>query len=92
MTGWALVNAGGFQMSAEFVNSQVGAPKPDCSIPMTLSMRIKEFGEGITGPYPYVGVIMGDSSRPEIAFMMLGAGPGSHIEMNHARRIAMTFD
>jgi hypothetical protein len=92
VTGWGVINAGGLHMTAEFVNSQFGPPRADCSIPISLSMKMPEFGEGIAGPYPYVGVIAGDASRLEIAFMMLGAGPGSHVEMNHARRISMAFD
>jgi hypothetical protein len=79
-------------MTAEFVNSQFSAPKADCSFPISLSMRIKEFGEGIAGPYSYVGVIAGNGSALEIAFMMLGTGPGSHVEMNHAKRISMNFN
>lgn len=92
VTGWAFVNAGGLQMTAEFVNSQFSAPKADCSFPISLSMSIKEFGEGIAGPYSYVGVIAGHGAPLEIAFMMLGTGPGSHVEMNHAKRISMDFN
>lgn len=92
VTGWAVVNAGGLHMTAEFVNSQFGAPKADCRFPISLSMKMKELGEGIAGPYPYVGVIAGDGAALEIAFMMLGSGPGSHVEMNHARRISMDFN
>ena len=92
VTGWGSINAGGLQMIAEFVNSQFGAPKANCSFPISLSMRIEEFGEGIAGPYPYVGVVTSGGSALEIAFMMLGAGPGSHVEMDHAKRISMNFD
>ena len=92
VTGWAFINAGGLHMTAEFVNSQFSAPTSDCSFPISLSMRIKEFGEGIAGPYSYVGVIAGGGSALEIAFMMLGTGPGSHVEMNHAKRISMDFN
>ncbi len=100
VTGWAVVNAGGLHMTAEFVNSQFGAPKADCSVPISLSMKIKEYGGAVTGPYSYVGVITstpatylgGDVSALEIAFMMLGTGPGSHLEFNHAKRISMKFN
>lgn len=92
VTGWALVNAGGVQMTAEFVNSAFGAPKADCSFPISLSMKIKEYGGVITGPYSYAGVAAGDSAAPEILFMMLGTGPGAHVELNHAKRISMKFD
>lgn len=92
VTGWAFINAGGLQMTAEFVNSQFSAPKGDCSFPVSLSMRIKEFGEGTAGPYSYVGVIAGNGSALELAFMMLGTGPGSHVDMNHAKRISMNFN
>jgi hypothetical protein len=88
VTGWASVNAGGVPMTAEFVESQFGAPKADCSVPISLSMKIKEYGGVVTGPYTYVGVFAGD----EILFMMLGTGPGSHVELNHAKRISMNFN
>jgi hypothetical protein len=92
VTGWSLVNAGGMQFTAEFVNSHFGAPKADGSFPISLSMKIDDFGEIIDGPHSYAGVISGDGSALEIAFMMLGTGPGSHVELNHARRISMKFD
>lgn len=89
MTGWALVNAGGLQMAAEFVNSTFGAPRADCAIPMTLSMKFKQFEDAVMGPYSYVGVVTDDGGSLEIAFMMLGTGPGSHLELDHAKRISM---
>jgi len=92
VTGWALINAGGVQMTAEFVDSQFSAPRADCSFPISLSMRIKEYGGVMTGPYAYVGGIAGDVSALEIVFMMLGTGPGSHVELNHAKRISMNYD
>ncbi len=92
VTGWALVNAGGIQLTAEFVNSQFSAPKAECSFPISLSMRINEFGGVIDGPHSYAGVVAGDGSALEISFMMLGKGPGSHVELNHAKRISMKFD
>jgi hypothetical protein len=91
VTGWAHVNAGGLQMSAEFVNSSFGPPKADCSFPVTLSMKINEFGDVVTGPYSYTGVITGEAPAREIAFMMLGTGPGSHVEVDRARRISVRF-
>ncbi len=92
VTGWALVNAGGLQFTSEFVNSQFGAPKADGSFSITLSMKINEFGGVIDGPHPYAGVISGDASALEIDFMMLGTGPGTHVEIDHAKRISMKFD
>jgi hypothetical protein len=92
MTGWALINAGGVQMNAEFVNSQFSALKPDCSVAISLSMKINESGGMISGPYSYVGVIAGDPSALEVHFMMQGTGPGSHVDMNHAKRISMHVD
>lgn len=91
VNGWAHVNAGGLQMSATFVNSTFGAPRTDCSFPVTLSMRINEFGDVVTGPYSYTGVVTGDGPVREIAFMMLGTGPGSHVELDRARRISTRF-
>jgi hypothetical protein len=90
--GWALVNAGGLALTAEFVDSRFSAPRADCSIPITLSMRMKEFGEGVAGPYGYVGVPAGEGTALDINFMMLGAGPGSHVELDHATRISMRFE
>jgi hypothetical protein len=93
VNGWAKVNAGGLGLTAEFVNSNFGAPGKDCRIPLTLSMKIKEFGEGVAGPYAYVGVIGGEGSSLEITLMMLGTGvPGSHVELSRAQRISMKFD
>jgi hypothetical protein len=92
VTGWALVNAGGIQQTAEFVNSHFGAPKADGSFSISLSMIIDEFGSFTFGPYSYIGVIEGDGSALEIAFMMLGTGPGSHLELSHAKRISMKYD
>jgi hypothetical protein len=92
MTGWARINAGGVQMNAEFVNSQFGAPNADCSVAISLSMKINESGGLISGPYSYVGVIAGDLSALEVHFMMLGTGPGSHVDMNRAKRISMNVD
>lgn len=89
VNGWALVNAGGLQMSAQFVDSSFGEPRTDCSFPVTLSMKINEFGNVVTGPYAYVGVVTSRTPAWEIAFMMLGTGPGSHVEMDRAKRISM---
>jgi hypothetical protein len=91
LTGWAAVNTGGLRLNAEFVNSRFSAPQADCRIPISLSMNFKEF-EGVTGPYAYVGVVAGDGRALEIDFMLLGQGPGSHVELNHAKRISMTFE
>ena len=54
-------------------------------------MKIKEYGGVVTGPYSYVGGVAGDMLSLEILFMMLGTGPGSHVELNHAKRISMDF-
>jgi hypothetical protein len=91
MTGGALVNAGGVQMTAEFVDSQFGAHKDDCTFPISLSMRVEEAGGAILGPYSYMGVITSILPALEIDFMMLGTGPGSHVDLNHAKRISMKF-
>jgi hypothetical protein len=39
-----------------------------------------------------VGTIAGVGPALEIAFMMLGTGPGSHEELDHAKRISMKYD
>jgi hypothetical protein len=92
VTGWAAINAGGLRLTADFVNSRFSAPLGDCSIPISLSMSIREFAEATMGPYAYIGVASGDGSAMNIDFMMLGSGPGTHVELDHARRISMKFD
>ena len=92
VTGWAAINAGGLRLTADFVNSRFSAPLGDCSIPISLSMSIREFTEATMGPYAYIGVASGDGSAMNIDFMMLGTGPGSHVELDHATRISMKFD
>jgi hypothetical protein len=69
--------------------SLVGAPNADWGFSISLSMKIKEYGGVVTGPYSYVGVVAGDMPSLEILFMMLGTGPGSHVKLNHAKRISM---
>ncbi len=64
--------------------------RADCSFALSLSMKIDDFGGLISGPYSYVGVIAGDASALELDFMMLGVGPGSHVELDHAKRISMS--
>lgn len=81
-------DAGGLQMAAEFVNSTFGAPRANCAIPITLSMKFKQFEDAVMGPYSYVGVVTDDGGSLEIAFMMLGTGPGSHLALDHAKRIS----
>ena len=92
LTGWAMVNAGGIQFTAEFVNSRFDAPNTDGSFPISLSMRADDFGGAIFGPYSYMGVVTDYRNPLEIAFMMLGTGPGSHLELSHAKRISMKFE
>jgi hypothetical protein len=92
VTGSAFVNAGGLRLTAEFVNSQFGVPRADCTFPISLSMKIAEFGEAVTGPYAYVGTIAGVGPALEIAFMMLGTGPGSHVELDQAKRISVKYN
>jgi hypothetical protein len=41
--------------------------------------------EEVDGPHSYVGVVAGDGSALEIAFMMHGTGPGSHLELSPAK-------
>jgi hypothetical protein len=92
VTGWASVNTGGLRLNAELVNSRFSAPQADCRVPMSLSMKFMELGEAVFGPYDYMGVIARDGRALEIDFMMLGQGPGSHVELDHAKRISMKFN
>ena len=73
------------------VSSQFSAPSADCSVAINLSMKISDSGGMIAGPYSHAGMIAGDGSTLEIAFMMLGTGPGSHVELDHAKRISMNM-
>ena len=94
LNGWSMVNAGGLQMKVKFVDSHFSAPSTDCSFPISLSMRMVGGPEDgmVLGPYAYVGVIAGDQSALEINFMMLGTGPGTHVDLQHAKRISMKVD
>jgi hypothetical protein len=55
-------------------------------------MRVGGEGGVILGPYAYMGIITSNMPALEIDFMMLGTGPGSHVDLNHAKRISMRFD
>lgn len=89
VTGGAWVNAGGIPFYAEFVDSHFSALEANGSFSISLSMRVDEFGGIIFGPYSYMGVITNHGFYMEISFMMVGTGPGSHVELSHAKRISM---
>ena len=86
--GWALVNAGGVQFTVEFVDTKFGPPGANCLQPFNYSMRIKEFGVTI-GPLSFPGVIAGDMQTLEIFAMTAGTGPGSAVQLGHAKRISL---
>ena len=90
-TGWALLNAGGVQLTVEFVNVTIGPPTAECFQPFSYSFRIKEFGV-TSGPVSFPGVITGDMNALEIFAMSVGAGPGSPVQTGRAKRISLRFD
>ena len=90
-TGWALINAGGVQLTIEFVDVKFGAPRADCLQPFSYSFRIKEFGVTV-GPLSFPGVIAGDMGALEIFAMASGTGPGSPVQSGHAKRISLKFN
>jgi hypothetical protein len=89
-TGWALLNAGGVQMTIEFVNAKWGAPNADCSQPFTYSMKIKESGVTV-GPISVPAVIASPDAG-EVFGLQLGTGPGSMVASSRARRISLKFN
>ena len=91
-TGWALINAGGVQLTIQFVDVQFGAPGADCLQPFSYSYKIKELGDVTVGPVSFPGVIAGDMSALEIFAMAPGAGPGTPVQSGHAKRISLKFD
>jgi hypothetical protein len=91
-TGWALINAGGVQLTIEFVDVNFSAPGANCLQPFSYSYKIKELGDVVVGPVSFPGVIAGDISALEIFAMAPGIGPGSPVQSGHAKRISMKFD
>ena len=91
-TGWALINAGGVQLTVEFVGVKFDAPGANCLQPFSYSYKIKEFGDVTVGPVSFPGVIAGDMSTLEIFAMAPGTGPGAPVQSGHAKRISMKFD
>ena len=91
-TGWALINAGGVQLTIEFVDVTFGAPRVDCLQPFSYSYKINEFGDLMVGPVSFPGVIAGDMSALEIFAMAPGTGPGTPVQSGHAKRISLKFD
>jgi hypothetical protein len=90
-TGWALINAGGVQLTVEFVDVKFGAPGAECLQPFSYSYKIKEFGDITVGPVSFPGVIAGDMSTLEIFAMAPGTGPGAPVQSGHAKRISLKF-
>ena len=91
--GWISVNTGGGQM-----NSQIAALKysmnSDCSVQVTWSLKIKEFGITI-GPFSRLGVIVVRPDALEIHWMFAGTHPGTPagagVDLGVAHRISMQY-
>jgi hypothetical protein len=93
-TGWVALNAGGTQFTVQLVGITY-AMKADCSIQASFSMKIKELGDLVVGPFSRVYVVSG---RPEAEALELhgmlvgvppGAGPGTGLDLLVSHRISM---
>ncbi len=91
-TGWVSANAGGVQLNFEFVNKTY-AVQADCSVQVTYSMKVKEMGGAIIGPSSRLFVIQGTPGEPwgslELDGILVGAGPGTGVDLMVAHRISL---
>ncbi len=88
-TGWVSANNAGIQVNVQLVDLTYSV-KADCSVQMTVSMKIKELGITV-GPLSRIMVIMGKAEDLEVRGMWVGTGPGSEVDTFVARRISMRF-
>ena len=88
-TGWVSINAGGVQMNIAFVNMTYDM-KPDCSVAVSYSSRIKELGTTL-GPDARILVVTGTPAALGLDGIQVGAGPGTMVDLLTARRISMRF-
>ena len=91
-SGWALINAGGVQLTTEMVDVK-GEVKPDCSVVNTYSLKVKELGITI-GPVTRILVIaspLHGNSDLELYGIPMGAGPGTPVDLSHAKRISLNW-
>ncbi len=87
--GWLSFNAGGIQMTMEFVDATYDV-KSNCSVALSYSMKVKELGTTI-GPISQVAVIAGSGPALELMGMEIGMGPGTGVNSINARRISRQF-
>ncbi|MGA2184441.1 MAG: hypothetical protein ABSH47_15575 [Bryobacteraceae bacterium] len=99
--GWVSINAAGNQMSASFVGLKYSI-NPDCSIPVSFSMKINELPGVTVGPVSRLMVPVakydGLSWMPwalELHMMTVGTAPGTSpgpgIDSGVAYRISMQY-
>ena len=90
-TGWVSANMGGVQTNFEFVNKTY-AVQSDCSVQVTYSMKAKEMGGVILGPFSRLLMIQltgGPSGSLELHGISVGGGPGSIVDHMVARRVTL---
>lgn len=86
-TGWVALNAGGVQMSIEFVNLAYQV-KADCSVAVSYSMKVKELGATL-GPASRLLVVGGRGAALDLYGIQVGAGPGMPVDLMTLHRISM---
>ena len=88
-TGWVAVNAGGVQITIDFVNLTYQA-KADCSVPVSYSMKVREFGVTL-GPVSRLLVIGGNPAALSLYGIQVGTGPATPVDLMAAQRVNMQF-
>jgi hypothetical protein len=86
-SGWIAMNAGGVQLTLDFVNFTVTV-NPDCSVQTVATLKIRELGITI-GPIARVLVIARTPGQMELFGILAGAGPGTGGDSMTGRRISM---
>ena len=89
-SGWVSVNAGGLQLTVQFVGLTY-AVKADCSLIVSFAMTAKEMPGLKIGPVTRVLVIAGKSEPLELFMTFLGGGPGMPVDVGVSRRISMQY-
>jgi hypothetical protein len=87
--GWVSVNAGGVQMTIEFVNLAYQI-KADCSVSVAYSMKIKELGATL-GPVSRLLVVGGRGAALDLYGIQVGGGPSMPVDLMTMHRISMDF-
>ena len=87
-SGWVIMNAGGAQINAQ-LNPITYAVNADCSVNITFSMKAKQLPGVTIGPVSRVLVISGRMDALELHGILVGAGPGTWLDLMTSRRISM---